>query len=141
MSEKEFTPDAMVVKALENVMFWQEHQTAVRAAMQAVNETWYNRDSVDCGKLLNSLYDCELREWHNLMLFGLAVSDDTRQRVKAAAYQRFLAGNVAVNKWLSDSPTVPCCHWLSADDTAFREMCRRTFAPSDRTGVDNASST
>lgn len=140
MSDREFTPEAMVAKALENVMFWQEHQTAVRAAMQAANETRYS-GNVDCGQLLDSLYECELREWRNLMLFGLAVPDEQRDRVKAAAYQRFLAGHVAVNQWLSDSPTAPCSYWLSADDAAFREMCRRVFAPADKTGDDSASET
>lgn len=140
MSSREFTPEAMVAKALENVMFWQEHQTSVRAAIQAVNETLYHAIA-DCGSLLDSLYERELLEWRNLMLFALVVSDEQRERVKAAAYQRFLAGHVAVNQWLSDSPTEPCSHWLSSDDAAFREMCRRVFAPSDKTGGDSVAST
>ena len=83
--------------------------------------------TIDEGNLRQILIDKELGEWRNVAMWGLTLSDDERDRVKAAVHQRFLRDDMHVAFWFNggELPT----SWMRADEDAFREMARKAFAP------------
>jgi len=105
----------------------QEHIKSVDAAISCLHERNGFDFKSDVGQLLNCLYSEELKEWRHFFMFGLALDDDDKDRIKAAAYQRFLNDKMHVAHWLNNgiSPAM----WMSADEKRFREMVKRAFYP------------
>jgi hypothetical protein len=118
--KKQMAEDAMV--RIETI---QAHQKAVQAAMACISvRRPHTRIE---GNLVQLLYEAELNEWHSLLLWGITLDDAERDRIKAAAHQRFLNENTSVAEWLNDGITPS--HWLAAEEDEFREMARKAFAP------------
>jgi hypothetical protein len=100
------------------------HQENVINASQLVRAKTMD-GKVDCGQLLDKLYKEELDEWRNLMLFGLVADNETRDRCKAAAYDRFLQDRMHVAHYFSGGGTP--ARWLASDEAEFRQMARDLF--------------
>ncbi len=107
----------------------QVHTKNLNAALRHVNLRNHNRGSGAMESALrNELYRLELEEWRNLFMWGMVVDEAARDRIKAAAYERFLGDRIAVTHWLEPSGISPGM-WYSADEEAFRDMAREAFAP------------
>lgn len=96
--------------------------------MQAVRKAKGCGGEIDCGNLHRELLDSELHEWRNLFMWALTLGDEARDRIKAAAHERFLRDGMHVAHWLTPEGTTPG-KWLSTDEEEFREMARAAFAP------------
>lgn len=82
------------------------------------------------GNTYELLIEKELDEWRGLMMWGLVVDGAIRDRIKAAAHDRFLSERVSVNKWWNDGQEAS--HWYTSTEEEFREMARKAFAPKDK---------
>lgn len=91
---------------------------------------------VDAGNIHHLLIQRELSEWRNLFMFALTLSDEERDRIKAAAYERFLRDDMNVSSWMSPSGISPS-FWLASDEEEFRAMARKAFGPREK-GEENA---
>lgn len=118
----------MVTQCLERIDLWQEHIRAVQAAQYRLGETRRGKDPVG-QDLYFQLIEAELDEWRGLFMWCLTLDDAERDRIKAAAHERFLADHVQVAQWFTGS-TCPSS-WLSADEDTFRAMARNAFAPKE----------
>lgn len=116
----------MVEEALARVEVIQKHQEAVMAASYYVN---YRKPhlQVVAGNLLDHLNALELDEWRNVFMWALTVTDAERDRIKAAAQERFLSDKMHVAQWFHDGTTPG--KWLVADEEEFRAMVKEVFAP------------
>jgi len=119
----------MLTESMERIDLLQRHIEAVESATSYLSRL---RQTVPVGvdSLRQALIEEELKEWRNLFLWGLVVDQDTRDRVKAAAHDRFLRDEIDVGHWLNrgNSPG----SWLVADEEKFRAMARKKFAPIDK---------
>ena len=123
-----FTNKQMVEEAMGRITAAQEHTKAVHAAAQFLYKPC--RPSVDCSALITALYERELEDWRGLLLWGITLSDEERERVKAAAFERFLSDGRYVADWMNDG--LAGGGWLTADEDQFRAMAKEVFAPKDR---------
>jgi len=87
--------------------------------------TNHGRDNINCGSIYEELYRRELDEWRGLLMWGLIVDHDTRDRIKKAAYQRFLSQKMCVNKWMFNDGNPSS--WLTATEEEFRKMVKEEF--------------
>jgi hypothetical protein len=71
------------------------------------------------------LIEQELELWRNLFMWAMTLPQKEIDRIKAAAYERFL-DKFSVSHWLGD-PT----SWSQATEDEFREMARKAFKPAD----------
>ena len=90
----------------------------------------HTRKTVDIGDIRSELVRIELDEWRTIAMWGLTLSDEDRDRVKAAMHEEFLGKDRVVSHYLNNgvSPGM----WLSADDEEFREMARDAFRPDNK---------
>ena len=117
MKNKEY-----VLKLLEEIEVTQSHFNAVRSAMNyASTGSYINRCFNE--DLLDALSHIELDLWRRVFMFGMTLKDEDRNRVKAAAYQRFLSSGGREPSHAS---------WLKVDEKEFREMTREVFAPKEK---------
>ena len=133
------TSRSVVEQSLVRLEIVQAHIRAVDAAREyalSVTPSW--RGPADTGTLRARLIDLEIDEWRKLCLWGLTLSDEERDRIKAAAYQRFLSPGGSMADWLSPDGAMPGA-WLAADEEAFREMARKAFAPAAAAGGEAVS--
>lgn len=84
---------------------------------------------LDYGNIRSALIDMELEEWRNLCMWGLTVDKDTKDRIKAAVYDRSLRDGISVSHWLNDG--VEPGTWLTADEKEFRKMAKELFKPKE----------
>ena len=102
----------------------QAHAHVVR--MEALRDPIYReREKNNPDGTIDALYRLEMNQWHNLMMFGLCLEGEERDRIKAEVRQRFLGDVASVKEWLGDGSGA----WLAADEDAFRDMVRKAFAP------------
>ena len=119
ISDKKIIEETMVrIEVLENFI-----QNIERAASYLRQERKY--ESIDFGNLRDKLIDKELDEWRHLFMWGLVVDQKTRDRVKAAAYNRFLGKDMAVSHWINNGVTPSS--WLASSEDEFREMTKKLF--------------
>lgn len=85
------------------------------------------RDLVNCGEIFEKLVERELNEWRGVFMWGLVVDNETRQRVKAMAHERFLSNRMSVSRWMNDG--IQPSKWLVADEEEFRTMVAEAFNP------------
>lgn len=120
------TNHKMTVQCLTRIEVLQAHQNAIQAALHCVRERC-PQDQVQSDLLFSRLNELELQEWRNLFMWALTLEDGERDRIKAAAHERFLSDGHSVSHWLNNGVTPGS--WVSADEDAFREMARKAFAP------------
>lgn len=77
--------------------------------------------------LRSALIEHELRAWRDVFMFGITLDAPERERIKAAAYDRFLAPKYSVVQWMN-SGVMPA-QWLTADEKAFRAYVDQLFNP------------
>lgn len=123
------TNSDLVYRLMAEIDVIQGHVKAVEDAAHYVSQS--GRKTVDYGNMRDLLIDAELRKWRELAMWGLTVTDAERDRIKAAAHDRFLAGRRDVSHWLSESGQRPSSY-LVADDEAFRKMAARAFGPTTK---------
>ena len=121
------TNTALVERLLAEIDVVQSHVKAVEDAASYARQSRHAM-TVDFGNLHSMLVQEELSKWRELAMWGLTVSDAERDRIKAAAHDRFIAGRRDVSHWLSESGHSPSAYAV-ADEEAFREMARKAFAP------------
>ncbi len=124
-----FTNKQMVEEAMGRITAAQEHTKAVHAAAQFLSRP-NRRQNIDYSALITALYERELEDWRGLLLWGITLSDEERERVKAAAFERFLSDGRYVADWMNDG--LAGGGWLTADEDQFRAMAKEVFAPKDR---------
>lgn len=90
----------------------------------------YRGWNAELGNLRSTLIEEELNEWRNLFLWGLTLDNEERDRIKAAAYNRFLSDRMTVSHWFNNgiSPST----WLVSDDEEFRKMAKEAFKPKEK---------
>ena len=119
------------VDALARVEQCREHQRS----LDAITSYLYERrgggfdERIKTGELRERLYAVELEEWRNVFMWALALDEGTRARIRAAAHERFLADNMAVEHHFSNG--VRPGRWMTADEDEFRAMARAAFAPKE----------
>ena len=122
------TNKQMVEEAMERIELLQLHVNAVEAAARCLqHRRSYRGETITYGNLRDTLFEEEMKEWRNLCMWGLTLDDDERDRVKAAAHQRFLADGTHVANWFNRGVTPGS--WLSADEAEFRAMAKKSFGP------------
>ena len=117
----------LVMKCLEEIEALQQHIQNIETACQVISRDRPGKN-VDPGNLRSMLIDAELTAWRNLAMWGLALDDEERKRIKAAVYARFLKDS-GISHWTNGG--VPATSWLKADDDAFRQMALKLFSPKD----------
>lgn len=127
MREYDENTKEFVEKTLSRIMLLQKHQESVMAAVHCV----LNERDCNFGNLIEVLYRAEVKEWRNLFMFGLVVDDETRDRIKVAAYERFLDDHIHVSNFWTNSSD-----WLHSSEEEFRRMCKSLFAPAEAKKMD-----
>ena len=118
--------DSMLEQALERIMHVREMQESFSSAYSYLSNA--GRDPISAGNMREELYRRELDEWRGLFMWGLVCDEKTRDRVKAAAYERFLSDKMCVNKWLFNDENPKS--WLTKDENEFRASVKELFKPS-----------
>jgi hypothetical protein len=62
-------------------------------------------------------------------MWGLTLTQEEQDRIKAAAHERFLSKRMSVAHWLNDGVTPG--QWVEADEVEFRKMAAKAFSPSN----------
>ena len=122
------TNKQVVEECMARIEQLQEHIKAIEAAAWCLRarKRWVD---VDYGNIHDLLISDELEEWRNLALWGLTLDDVERDRVKAAAHQRFLRDGMSVGTYLNNG--IEPSKWLVSDEEDFREMAKKAFGPKD----------
>jgi len=129
---KRFDTKQMAADCMRRIETINEHVAAIEAAAQFMAErrssaSW-DADAFKASEpLRRMLIESELDEWRNLAMWGLVVDHATRERIKVEVHQRFLRKGIATAHHWNGGVTPGT--WMDADDKAFREMCRKAFAP------------
>jgi len=118
----------MLEESLERIMHIREMLESFSAIYSYL--TSRGRDPINAGNMREELYRRELDEWRGLLMWGLVCDDKTRDRLKAAAYERFLSDKMCINKWLfnGENPS----SWLTRDEQEFRDTVKKLFKPSEQ---------
>lgn len=85
------------------------------------------------GNLREILFGIEIDQWRRLLMWGITLEEKDRDRIKAAAHQRFLRKGMSVADWMNGG--IQPSSWLTANEEEFRELIEKTFKPSSETGV------
>lgn len=118
----------MLEESMARIELLQLHISAVDSAASHLSRIKYHDFKVDKGNLRSALIEEELDEWRKLFMWGLVVDDELRERVKAAAYQRFLDQRNSVAQWLNPDGVV-AGSWLQSEEDEFRKMVNKAFKP------------
>jgi hypothetical protein len=118
------TRQQLIEECLVRIETIQKHIQAVEAAGYCIS-SFKNYLKVDYGNLRDLLIDQELEQWRGLFMWGITADEVTRSRIKAMAYDRFLANGKEVMSWMNDG-TSPS-QYLVADEKKFRKMVRELF--------------
>ena len=86
-------------------------------------------NSCNFGSVREELYRRELDEWRGLFMWGLVCDESTKERIKAAAYERFLSDKMDVSNWMfnGENPS----SWFVKDEEEFRKNVKELFKPKD----------
>lgn len=124
-------PKDLTIQAMVRIEQCQMHQKALDAVVSYLYDAGRGiHKQLNTGELRDQLYSLELQEWRNAFMWSLAVDEDVRERVRAAAHERFLANNMAVEHHFTGKAHPS--RWLVADEEEFRAMARAAFAPKEK---------
>lgn len=113
----------LVLKLMKEIEITSNHYGAVLKAMDHARIGSY-RQTTFSDDLLNALRQKELELWRQVFMFGLTLPAADQERIKAAAYEEFLAPDVSVREYITSGH-----QWLVSEDEEFREMARKLFSP------------
>lgn len=116
----------MIRQCMEQIERLQMHIKAHEAACRVIWER--HRDAKLSNDVHRALVAMELDAWRDLSMWALTLDDAERDRIKAAAYARFLGDGKDMGRWLSEDGT-PVSSWSCADEEHFRAMARELFQP------------
>lgn len=134
-----FTPDSLIEQSLTKIEYIQNHAKAVVAACDYINQGFSS--PVRGGELYTRLMERELEAWRELFMWALVVDEKSLQRIRAAAYARFLSDQMSVSSYFLGENLQPR-GWLVAEEQQFRRMARELFlreAASDKNDTPNDS--
>lgn len=114
----------MLEEAMERIAYVRELQENLGVIQRFLGG---GREYVNEGDLRSKLYERELDEWRGLFMWGLVCDESTRERVKAAAYERFLSDKMCVNHYLFNGENPHS--WLTKDEEEFRKSVKELFKP------------
>jgi hypothetical protein len=117
----------LVIQLMEKIETTRNHYQAIHSAMYFARNNGYYSDTVFSADLTRALVDIELGLWRQVFMFGMTLNDKEQERIKAAAYQRFLADGISVKDYLPGGANAGS--WLVSDEEEFREMCKKLFVP------------
>lgn len=118
----------MLEEAMARICYVRELQQAYLACTTALQRR--NREyKVGDNKVYYDLMQWELAEWRGLLMWALVADQDTQDRIKAAAHERFLSDRMEVASWFHDG--VHPGRYLSADEEEFRRMAKEAFKPKE----------
>lgn len=124
----EISATKIIADAFKRVAYIHELIEGHLATCRFLENKWGERSGKHVsGNTYELLIEKELSEWRGIMMWGLVVDDATRDRIKAAAHDRFLSEKQSVNKWWNDGQEAS--HWYTSTEEEFREMARKAFAP------------
>lgn len=126
--KKEFKKE-MLEQSLERIMHIREMLEAFGAIRSYLTNK--GRDyACNFGDVQAELYRRELEEWRGLLMWGLVCDRSTQDRVKAAAYERFLSDKMDVTSWMfnGENPS----SWLTKDEEEFRKSVKELFNPENK---------
>lgn len=118
----------MIEEAMNRIMHVREMQEAYLACTTALQRKHSDYKLGD-GKVFNDLIAWELEEWRGLLMWGMVIDQETKDRIKAAAHERFLSNRMDVSKWFNNG--IHPNSWLIANEKDFREMAKEAFSPKD----------
>lgn len=116
----------MLEEALERVELCQRHVRAIEQACWHINDK-HRHFTCNPGNLREKLIAMELEEWRAVFMWGLVVPEEARDRIRAAAHQRFLKEGISVVHWLNDG--IEPSQWLVTDEDEFRALIDKAFRP------------
>lgn len=105
----------------------QRHHNAVMAAVSYLHNSHSYSQKSFSDDIIVALIKKELDLWRQLFMFALTLPGADQERVKAAAYDRFLNEQMSVSSYMNNCRGGSS--WSVAEDEEFREMVRNTFKP------------
>jgi len=118
------TARTCVEEALVRIEEIQQHIKNVESAHWYLGKRHPDGFGIATGKVRSLLIEEELEEWRNVFMWAITLSNEEQERIKAAAYDRFLA-RTSVAHWLNNG--IMPSSWLASDEEEFREMARKSF--------------
>ena len=118
--------EQMIEEAMNRIMQVREMQEAYLACTSALQRKHSDYKLGD-GKVFNDLMAWELEEWRGLLMWGMLVDQKTKDRIKAAAHERFLSDRMHVADWFNNG--INPRSWLTCDEKEFRKMAKEAFSP------------
>jgi hypothetical protein len=124
VKKPKYSKKKMLIEALERIEYIQELINSYGEIKSFLNN---NRGNVNCGDIFITLVERELDEWRALLMWGLVIDQPTRDRIKAAAHNRFLSNKISVSHWMNNG--IKPSAWLVEDEEQFRKMVAEAFKP------------
>ena len=116
----------IVTKLLEKIELVQEMIRSIDAITCMLSGSDFRHRKPDRGNLRELLVEEELECWRNIFMWAMTLGEKERDRIKAAAHERFLGKQMSVGYWLGNASS-----WTKASEDEFREMARKAFAPGE----------
>ena len=114
-------------ECLTRIQYLQELQQNVMVATNYLHSACH--DNLNTGNILDKLYDAELKEFRTLFIFALTVDDETKDRIKLIAHERFLKAKCDISYLFNDGMVNQAYSCQTEEE--FREMARIAFAPKE----------
>jgi hypothetical protein len=114
-----------IEKIMEQIEIVNLHIRALEDVGSFIYKHNRHEEKIEANDYYDILVKIEVNKWRDLFMFGLVIDDETRDRIKAAAYDRFLKNKV-VTRFIAETEL---SSYLEADETKFLEMARELFAP------------
>jgi hypothetical protein len=117
------TREEVVEEAMTRIELIKIHKENVQNAWRFSGVS----NDISMNVLMSALWQKEVFEWMTIAMWGLTLTADQRDRIKAAAYEMFLKDGKDVSHWLHDGYHPG--QWYSADEDNFRNMAAEAFFP------------
>lgn len=120
-----FTNKKMAEQSLERIQLIQQHIESVEYAssyLQRIDSYF----KPDFGNIIERLLKEELTEWKNLFMWALTLNNEERDRIKVAAYNRYVSEKYDVSRWINNG--LDLGRVFVADEKEFREMVKKVFS-------------
>ena len=120
----------IVLQCLERVEILQKFQANfLETCSELQRRDIGSANRIERGNILQLLMEEELHEWRNLLTWGITLSSEDLNRLKAAVYNRFLKPGIGVMHWLNHG--ILPSKWYTSDEQEFREMIKQLYLTSN----------
>jgi len=103
----------------------QRHHNAVMSAIGYLHNSGPYTQKSFSDDIIVALIQKELDLWRQLFMFALTLPAADQERVKAAAYDRFLHDGMSVSEYMNNCRGGSS--WATAEADEFREMAKKVF--------------